>query len=198
MLVRISGEPEAEHSKLNISYLNIHSQFADQERKIGVLERTRTTTNEYLEDCRRQLDPGAGTLLRFLRDECPTTWSSSIAKVIRGDILERTDLSPSITAPANGVFGLSLNLDYLDAHPAADVLVAQQTLERAQVDSTAATLAHQRATVELERIGTDLKAAESARDKQKRVVQTLEVAVNAADADREKLPAPWLQKQRRG
>lgn len=177
-------QAEAEHSKLNISYLNIHGQFADQERKIGALERTRTTTNEYLEDCRRQLDPGAGTLLRFLRDECPATWSSSIAKVIRGDILERADLSPSITAPANGVFGLSLNLDYLDAHPAADVLVAQQTLERAQVDSTAATLAHQRATVELERIGTDLKAAESARDKQKRVVQTLEVAVNAADADR--------------
>ncbi len=177
-------QAEAVFATLDSRYRTTHGEFAEQERKVGALERARTTANEFLEDCRRQLDPGAGTLLRFLRDECPAVWSSSIAKVIRGDLLERTDLAPSITDPVSGIYGLSLNLDYLDAHPSADVSVAQHALERAQAAAGTATEAHKRAGDELARIGTDLKAAEATRDKQKRAVQAFEQAVTAADADR--------------
>ncbi|WP_339080616.1 ATP-binding protein [Pseudomonas sp. TMP9] len=170
---------------LEKSYLTVRTHFSDQERKIGVLDRAVIEANAYMEDCKRQLNPGDGTLLRFLRDECPAAWSSSIAKVIRGDILERTDLAPSVSDYVNGVYGLSLNLDYLEAHPSADVTVAQQALERAQAAAGAATETHRLAVIELKRIGDALKEAETARDKQKRHVQTLGLTVTAADADRQ-------------
>ena len=81
---------------------------------------------------RLELAPAEGTLLHFLRQEHPR-WSLDIAKVLRGDVLGRTDLAPALTEPEGALYGLSLNLERLDAHPASDVRSAELDVERAQM-----------------------------------------------------------------
>lgn len=64
--------------------------------------------------------PDKESLLSFLREEIPS-WKSDIARLIRPDILHRTDLSPIFDAQSSSFFGLSLKLDNLDARPESDV-----------------------------------------------------------------------------
>ncbi|WP_115610194.1 ATP-binding protein [Chromobacterium violaceum] len=54
-----------------------------------------------------------GTQLHFLRTEYPHR-SYDIAKVIRGDLLDRSDLVPALIEPNNGLYGVSLNLERLE------------------------------------------------------------------------------------
>ncbi|MBD8615025.1 ATP-binding protein [Pseudomonas putida] len=64
--------------------------------------------------------PDPDSLLAFLRDEIPG-WKGDIARVIRPDILHRTDLSPAFDTKGGSLFGLSLKLENLDATREADV-----------------------------------------------------------------------------
>ena len=64
--------------------------------------------------------PAPDTLLAFLREEVPG-WKSDIARVIRPDILHRTDLAPIMGGAGDSFFGLGLKLDDLDARPESDV-----------------------------------------------------------------------------
>ena len=87
---------------------------------------------------------GSTTLLHYLRKSLPG-WHEDIAKVIREDLLLRTDL-----APANGegenLYGLALNLTRIDAGRAASEAALTADLEAARQAHTEAAKAQQTAS----------------------------------------------------
>ena len=71
------------------------------------------------EQLQKQLDANPDTLLGFLREHQPD-WISNIAKVINPELLLRDDLEPASQALEQSFYGLSLNLDNLQADHTAD------------------------------------------------------------------------------
>ena len=74
---------------------------------------------EALDQLQKQLDANPDTLLGFLREHQPG-WINNIAKVINPDLLLRDDLEPAAQTLGQTFYGLSLNLDNLQADHAAD------------------------------------------------------------------------------
>lgn len=72
--------------------------------------------------------PGETSVLYALRMHRPD-WTQDIAKVIREDLLVRTDLSPVVKEIQEGIYGLQLDLDRLDAPLAADEVALRREIE---------------------------------------------------------------------
>jgi Protein of unknown function (DUF3584) len=72
-----------------------------------------------LEHLQKQLDANPDTLLGFLREHNPD-WVNNIAKVINPEVLLREDLEPALLERQHGFYGLTLNLDFLQADHTAD------------------------------------------------------------------------------
>jgi hypothetical protein len=119
---------EAQRRALDQAYRKSMQSFQDRERDVSAALRLVDTCEKEVVEQRRLLEPPEGTLLHFLRNE-HANWSFDIAKVIRGDILVRTDLAPALIESNDGFYGLSLNLERLEAHPACDVAVAEKEVE---------------------------------------------------------------------
>ena len=116
----------------------------EQSRARLILERSRLTT--VIEELLLRQAPSEDSLLYFLRTQLPG-WHHDLAKVIREDLLVRTDLSPSIGSNSGGMYGLELDVDQLDAHLAADetalkeeILAATGRIKAIEADIAAADL----------------------------------------------------------
>lgn len=81
-----------------------------------------------LEALLRQASPDENSLLYFLRRE-RANWPVDIAKVLREDLLSRTDLGPVNGAVQDSVYGLQLNLDVLETPLAADESALQREVD---------------------------------------------------------------------
>ncbi|WP_295433249.1 ATP-binding protein [uncultured Thiodictyon sp.] len=133
------------------------AKLAHQEHE-GRLQRLRQQSEE-LERRRQtrllQQSPGEGTLLHFLRTRRPD-WVFDIARVVREDLLVRTDLDPEPLEVVPALYGVGLDLTQVDAHLAAD----EEGLRRAIAD-----IETQRATLETQRTRAkeDLATCEQAR-----------------------------------
>ena len=93
------------------------------EQELKQARTTRENTNKELEQSRKQqviqqtqleqieslLYPGQNTLLEFLRRE-KKDWQNSIGKLLHPELLQRTDLHPSLTDGENGLYGILLDL----------------------------------------------------------------------------------------
>lgn len=66
-----------------------------------------------------QQSPGEDSLLHFLR-RYRDDWAFDIAKVVREDLLVRTDLQPELVDTLPALYGVGLELGQVDAHLAAD------------------------------------------------------------------------------
>ena len=66
-----------------------------------------------------QQSPGEDSLLHFLRVN-RSDWSFDIAKVVREELLVRTDLQPELVDTLPALYGVGLELGQVDAHLAAD------------------------------------------------------------------------------
>ena len=152
---------EEKRRALEDSHRKARQAFEEQEREASAASRQFDKVQAELQAKRLELAPVEGTLLHFLRHEHPL-WSRDIAKVIRRDVLERTDLAPALTEPADGLYGLSLNLEHLDAHPASDVSGAQREVELWQTRVKEASMASDQARTNLARAGEARVAAEKA------------------------------------
>lgn len=124
------------------------------------------------------LYPGQNTLLEFLRREV-VDWEKTIGKVVNPDLLQRTDIQPSITADGKtSLFGVDLQLasvpspDYAESEVELKqkLELAQQQLETAisQQDESEAALAEaskvvRQSEIQLAKIGTELSNAEHSR-----------------------------------
>ena len=102
-----------------------------------------------------QQNPGEDTLLYYLRTRRPD-WVFDIAKVLREDLLVRTDLDPEPVDTLPALYGVGLDLTPVEAHLAADEEGLRREL--AEIEQQRAALANERAQVE-----QDLSACERAR-----------------------------------
>jgi hypothetical protein len=102
-----------------------------------------------------QKNPGEDTLLYYLRTRRPD-WVFDIAKVLREDLLVRTDLSPEPVETLPALYGVGLDLTPVEAHLAADEEGLRREL--AEIEQQRSALANERNQAE-----QDLGACERAR-----------------------------------
>ena len=119
--------------------------YQDQEDRRQRLGRQRDDLDRLRQARLLQQSPGEDSLLHFLRTQRPD-WVFDVAKVVREDLLVRTDLAPELIEALPAIYGVGLDLGHLDAHLAADEGALRQEI---------ADLADQRA-----RLDGELKQAE--------------------------------------
>lgn len=163
--------------------------FLNCENEVSATSRQLDRAQGELDAKQLELAPAEGTLLHFLRLEHPR-WSLDIAKVIRGDVLGRTDLAPALTEPEGGLYGLSLNLERLDAHPASDVRAAELEVELGQTRVKEARRVLEQTRANLAQAGEARAAAEKAcqlhqQQTQKAKKQTQSAAAELEEAKRQ-------------
>lgn len=102
--------------------------FAHAENALRALQIEARKLDLTLKSLLTQASPDENSVLYVLRSQRPE-WTQDIAKVLRDDILHRTDLSPIIGAIQDSVYGLQLNLELLDAPLVADESALQCEIE---------------------------------------------------------------------
>lgn len=116
-----------------------HSQAIQQRQEASAaLDKARTQyqqAEKKVESIHQLLYPGEGSLLEFLRGNLEN-WEQTLGKVIRPELLNRKDLTPSVSQGDN-LFGVSLALEALDTPEYANT---EQEL-KAQLQSAEAVLA---------------------------------------------------------
>lgn len=142
-------------------YQKARDAFAQAENLLRALEAEVLKADGKLKSLLMQAIPNENSVLYVLRSQRPE-WTQDIAKVLREDILTRTDLSPIIEAIQDSVYGLQLNLDLLDAPLVADESALQREIDvtRDALRNLKDRVAQQEAT--LTQRGADRTAAEDA------------------------------------
>lgn len=120
-----------QQNALNAAYRQAKQAFDEQERHVATARATVEKAQASLADIQKFYAPEAGTLLHYLRHEHPD-WTLDIAKVIRHDIFERKDLTPSVLENNASLYGLRLNLDKLESHPLANQQDALREIGQAE------------------------------------------------------------------
>ncbi|MBE0507928.1 MAG: ATP-binding protein [Marinospirillum sp.] len=99
--------------------LNRELQQLQQQRReqSDLLTRTRQAVSQAEQQCRelqRQRDPEQGSLRHFLRFHQPG-WEQTLGKVLRADLLERSDLAPQqLPGDEQRIFNLQLDLNAIE------------------------------------------------------------------------------------
>ena len=177
-----AAEVEKQGLDLKENQRKAHQEFLECENEVVRAGRQVVKAQEDLDAKRQQLMPVEGSLLHFLRQERPA-WSLDIAKVIRGDMLARTDLTPVFNEPGDGLYGLSLNLERLQAHPASDLRGAEQEVEKAQQWVKEAASAQEVCRLRLEQVSGVRDAAEKACQLHQQLSQKARNRVQSAQAE---------------
>jgi hypothetical protein len=90
-----------------------------QEERLHRLRMQREDLDRRRQTLLLQQSPGEDSLLHFLRTN-RQDWVFDIAKVVREDLLVRTDLDPERIDAKPALYGVGLDLGHIDAHLAAD------------------------------------------------------------------------------
>lgn len=101
------------------------------EQRVSTAKKAAILAEEQLQEILKSSQAEPGTLLHFLREATPE-WGVNIARVVRRDILLRTDLSPCLVSGGSGVFGLELDLGALDPVAESNAEFMQAAIEEAQ------------------------------------------------------------------
>jgi hypothetical protein len=131
----------------------VKASHREQETLLPRLKQQRIELEQRRQTCLLQQSPGEDTLLHFLRSK-RSDWVFDIAKVVREDLLVRTDLDPELIDVSTTLYGVGLDLARVDAHVAAD----EDALRRAIAD-----IEKQRAAVEDLRVKAEQDLAECER-----------------------------------
>ncbi|XAI97120.1 hypothetical protein [Dolichospermum phage Dfl-JY45] len=122
------------------------------------LDRRRRET----EDCRKRLNPLPGTLLEALRISMPD-WGETLGRMIRPELLSRTDLSPAFGETNDAAFGVRLELSRIEPLPeAGQMALLEEALRRAQDAEDEATQRAMQANAALDEEVKDRAAAKTA------------------------------------
>lgn len=109
-------------------YDDAKTAYGVAERQLNNLVSESDRVDVELKQLRLRATPGECSVLYALRLQRPD-WTQDIAKVIREDLLVRTDLSPVVKELQEGIYGLQLDLDRLDAPLAADEVALRREIE---------------------------------------------------------------------
>nr|WKF60892.1 hypothetical protein HUO10_005414 [Paraburkholderia busanensis] len=135
--------------------------FSQTESSLRQLHAQTASENEALDDLLTQASPDENSVLYMLRDKRPD-WTQDIARVLREDILTRTDLSPVIGALQDSVYGLQIDLDLLDTPLIADELAIQREIEATREELKRLALRVEEQDALLAQTGAERKSAEDA------------------------------------
>lgn len=116
------------HTAAQQQYQELNTAYGVAERQLANLVGEAGRLDQELKQLRARATPGEDSVLYALRLHRPD-WTQDIAKVIREDLLVRTDLSPVVREMQEGIFGLHLDLDRLDAPLAADEDALRREIE---------------------------------------------------------------------
>lgn len=181
-----------QHQKIKAEHqtaLNAHSkqsqQLAEKERQLHRLQ--------------RQFNPDSGTLRHFLRGEMPG-WEQHLGKLIREDVLERTDLAPQLGGDPNSFGGLQLDVSGLAAPDfALDEQALLAALELAKSDVQSAQAEQEKLSQTAQRIEQQVRlAAEQvaeAEHQAEQAEQEVLFATQARDLLREELNTKIKQRR---
>ena len=164
------------------AYQKALQDFHKQEGVVSLCNRQVVDAERELAHKRNQLTPIEGSLLHFLRLENPQ-WASDIAKVIRADVLERSDLEPGMTESNNTLFGLSLDLERLDALPAANISDAEREVALAESRLKQAQAELEKARLLLQKISDSRESIENSRKRHEISIQKANAQVQSAQAE---------------
>lgn len=163
-------------------------------------ERQRLTAAEHsLHRLQRQFDPESGTLRHFLRGELPG-WEHNLGKLIREELLERTDLAPQVSGDAQNFGGLQLDSsaiaapDFaLDEQGLLEALeAAKSTWQQAQQTVEAASQAAQQCEQQVRQAAEHVAEAEYQAEQAE---QEVLFATQARDTLREEINAKVKQRR---
>ena len=105
---------------------------AHEAKVVGDIERlsqSKLRVEREREDLESSKSPSDGTLLAFLRRQRPD-WGDTIGRVLREDLLNRTDLSPNDPGPNESVFGLDLDLEDVVPLQQADLSMIELNIDQ--------------------------------------------------------------------
>lgn len=122
---------EEQLRQLQQHYQQVRQQFDEQESAVSAATRQVQQCQDKLQQQQQLLAPQQGTLLYFLKTEHPD-WAQDIARVIDPQLLTRTDLEPASVDKQASIYGLSVNLQRLQAHAAAEQSTAEMAVEQAE------------------------------------------------------------------
>ncbi|MEW9798115.1 ATP-binding protein [Alteromonas sp. CYL-A6] len=139
------------------------------------------------------LYPGEGTLLEFLRANVDN-WEQSLGKVLREELLARTDLSPQMTDSSTSLCGMTLKLDGVEEPASArNEKALRAALSDAEKALEVALAAHNECETQLAKANEDVRAAELVVTQKDNAVKSAEAARKRAQQDRDSLLSEYQQ-----
>lgn len=173
-------------------------QQAVQQRQVAqdALEKARIQCQQkekVVASIQRLLYPGEGSLLEFLRANIEG-WESSLGKLIRPELLERSDLSPALSEDSSAFYGLLVDLNLLDS---PDYAEDEQQLKARLADAEAALASAVEVQNEAESIlgqaNERVRAEELALTQRDNAVRSAEASRKRAQQDRDSVLNEYQQ-----
>jgi Protein of unknown function (DUF3584). len=139
------------------------------------------------------LYPGEGSLLEFLRANVDD-WEVSLGKVIRPELLDRTDLAPHMEEQADTFMGVKLALNELDTPDYASTEQAlKQQLKDAEIRQAAALAVQNECEQRLAKANEDVRNTELSLTQKDNVVKSAEASRKRAQQDRDTVLSEYQQ-----
>jgi len=147
----------------------------DQAQQAFSTARTRVEKEKRaVDNLRKLLFPISGTLLGRLRENDPT-WVNTVGKIIRPELLERSDLGPTFSIANNLLYGWELNLHKIDQPEfAQDEESLKQRFYEQESRRKLSEDVEQEKGKELEQARTQLQAAEAVLNVEQRKFKQLQ------------------------
>ncbi|APE05777.1 ATP-binding protein [Alteromonas sp. RW2A1] len=139
------------------------------------------------------LYPGEGSLLEFLRANVEE-WEVSLGKVIRPELLDRTDLAPQMDGESDTFMGVKLALQELDT---PDYALTEQALKKqlqdAEIRQAAALAAQNECEQRLAKANEEVRNSELVLTQKDNVVKSAEASRKRAQQDRDTVLSEYQQ-----
>lgn len=173
---------DASRRLLERRYRDAIDAYATIETKLSDALKLVQQTKSGLQQIEAFHAPQPDTLLHFLRTEIPQ-WTDNIGRVIKDDLLQRSDLSPALSEEKKTFYGLSLDLSKTEMHPLADPRFYKEQIETGEAALAAANDRLAALTADLSRSEQHRKNAKTALDEHELEVQRAAQRVQTARSD---------------
>ena len=139
------------------------------------------------------LYPGEGSLLEFLRGNIDG-WESSLGKVIRPELLERTNLQPSFKGENDTLMGVALAFSEIESPQYAQTeQTLKQQLQEAEARQAAALATQNECETRLAKANEEVRNAELVMTQKDNVVKSAEASRKRAQQDRDSVLSEYQQ-----
>lgn len=179
-------QAQTQHHKLQQSRQDA-SQALDKARQLYQKEEKAVSAVNQL------LYPGEGSLLEFLRKNADN-WEQTLGKVLRPELLDRSDLSPRMADEGASLFGIDLSTEALDTPEYAQSEQAlKQQLNDAQQRQKDALLEQNASEQALAKANEEVRNAELTLTQKDNLVRSAESARKRAQQDKDGLLSEYQQ-----